>query len=173
MRLVWNSECFSKSNEAMTFASQASAAAVLVTATLCLQCAGMAALIRWTRITIARGIRGLGAWRSAVLMIRFTIAVIGLHLLQILLWAMFYRWRCLSSWESSFYFSATSYSTVGYGDIVLPQLWRILGPIESVLGMLMCGISVSGLFAITLRLVETDNRSSTEAATDRISVSVP
>jgi len=39
-----------------------------------------------------------------------------------------------SLWEPSFYFSATSYSTVGYGDIVPPRVWRLLGPVESVTG---------------------------------------
>jgi hypothetical protein len=51
------------------------------------------------------------------------------------------------------YFSATSYSTVGYGDVTLPLKWRMLGPIESITGVLMCGISVSLLFAIATRLV--------------------
>ena len=39
-------------------------------------------------------------------------------------------------------------------DIVLPKVWRILGPTESVMGVLMCGISVSALFAVATRLVE-------------------
>ena len=87
-------------------------------------------------------------------MVRFATAMIVLHILQVILWAGFYRWKCLPSWESCFYFSATSYSTVGYGDIVLPNVWRTLGPIESVTGVLMCGISVSALFAIATQLVE-------------------
>jgi hypothetical protein len=53
----------------------------------------------------------------------------------------------------SFYFSTTSYSSVGYGDVVLPEMWRALGPVESVTGVLMCGLSVSLLFAIVTRLV--------------------
>jgi voltage-gated potassium channel len=89
-------------------------------------------------------------------MIRFAVVMIVLNILQILLWAGFYRWRCFPSWETGFYFSATSYSTVGYGDIVLPHIWRALGPVESVIGMLMCGISVSGLFAIAVRLVDAE-----------------
>ena len=145
----------------MNFVRQASAATLLVTATLCLQCAGMAILIHWARASVAREIRMLSPWRSAVLMIRSTVAMIVLHILQILLWAGFYRWHLLPSWESSFYFSATSYSTVGYGDIVLPQIWRMLGPIESITGVLMCGMSVSGLFAIASRLVNAEY-SSTE-----------
>jgi len=86
-------------------------------------------------------------------MIWCTTVLINLHMLQILLWAAFYRWVCFPSWESSFYFSTTSYSTVGYGDVVPPQMWRILGPVESVSGVLMCGLSVSLLFAIVTRLV--------------------
>jgi voltage-gated potassium channel len=144
----------------MSFTNQVGAAAILITATLWLQCAGMAVLIRWARACIARGIEGLGSWRSAGLMIRFTVAMIVLHVLQILLWAGFYRWKWLPSWESSFYFSAASYSTVGYGDVVLPQVWRLLGPMEGITGMLMCGMSVSALFAIAIRLVGGEAKSS-------------
>jgi hypothetical protein len=86
-------------------------------------------------------------------MTRFTSVTILLHLLQIVLWTVFYRLRCFRSWEPSFYFSATSYSTVGYGDVVLPPVWRLLGPTEAIMGVLMCGISVSALFAIATRLI--------------------
>jgi len=140
--------------ESMDLARQASAAVFLVTATLLLQCAGMAVLIHWARAHIEIGIRGLGPVRSAVLMVRFTTLIIVLHILQILLWAGFYRWLCLPTWEACFYFSSASYSTVGYGDIVLPRVWRLLGPVESITGVLMCGFSVSFVFAIATRLVE-------------------
>ena len=99
-----------------------------------------------------------GVFRSAVLMVRFTSVIVALHLLQILLWAGFYRWNCLPSWESAFYFSAASYSTVGYGDLLLPRMWRNLGPVEGVTGVLMCGLSAAFLFAIVTRLVERELR---------------
>src|ERR1700756_341852 len=146
----------------MGFTRQAGVAIVLVTATLWLQCAGMAVLIHRARASIGRGVRALSEWHSSVLMIRFTTVMIVLHILQILLWAAFYRWRCLPSWESSFYFSAASYSTVGYGDIVLPRVWRLLGPLESVTGALSCGISVSPVFAILIRMLESETLSSSE-----------
>jgi voltage-gated potassium channel len=84
---------------------------------------------------------------------RATIAIIILQGLIILLWACSYRWLCFRSWNSAFYFSATSYSTVGYGDVILPLKWRLLGPLESMMGVLMCGISVSLLFALITYLV--------------------
>jgi len=78
--------------------------------------------------------------------------------LEILFWAGFYRWLCFPLWESAFYFSAASYATVGYGDVVLPWLWRTSGPVESIIGVLMCGLSASFLFAIVSRLVEREAR---------------
>jgi hypothetical protein len=37
-------------------------------------------------------------------------------------------------------------------------MWRTLGPVESITGVLMCGLSASILFAIVLRLVERETR---------------
>ena len=138
----------------MTFFRQAGAAAILITLTLWLQTAGMAVLIYWARAKLASNIHKLGPVLSAVLMVRFTTAIIALHLSHIVLWTTFYHWQCFPSWETAFYFSTSSYTTVGYGDVVLSQRWRTLGPVESVVGVLMSGLSVSVLFAIMTRLVE-------------------
>jgi voltage-gated potassium channel len=147
------------------FLSQAVAATILSALTLAVECAGMAILIRWVRAYFARGIKTQSVWHTAVLMIRFTSMTVLLHLLQTFLWAAFYRLRCFRSWESCFYFSATSYSTVGYGDIVLPPVWRLLGPVEAIMGVLMCGISVSALFAIATRLIGNEARSERKSET--------
>lgn len=141
----------------MTFARQAGTAVFLVTLALWIQCAGIAVLIRWAKASIERGVARLGSLHDAILMIRFSTLVIVLHFLQISFWAVFYWWFCLPSWESSFYFSASSYSTVGYGDVVLPRVWRLLGPVEGVTGVLMCGISVSFLFVVATKLVERES----------------
>src|SRR5467141_4471259 len=149
----------------MIFVRETSAAVVLVTLTLSLQCAGLAALIGWARPTLAPDVQRLGPIRSAMLMVRFITAFIVLHIFEILLWAGFYRWLCFPLWESAFYFSAASYATVGYGDLVLPQVWRTLGPVESIIGVLMCGLSASFLFAVVSRLVDREARASDTAIT--------
>ena len=149
----------------MGFARQFVAIWILVAMTLSVQSAGLAVLIHWARATIARGMHRLTPWRTAVLMVRFTVAMIVLQIVQILLWAGFYRWQCFPTWESSFYFSTASYSTVGYGDVVLPNVWRMLGPIESVTGVLMSGMSVSALFTILIRLMAEGSDSSPVAKT--------
>src|SRR5437899_6805537 len=125
----------------MDFVRQAGTSAVLVALTLSIQCAGMAALIHWVRAYFARGIYRLGPVGSAILMVRLTSVIIALHLLQILLWAGFYRWSCIPSCQSAFYFSSASYSTVCSADLLLPVMWRTLGALESITGVLMCGLS--------------------------------
>jgi len=130
----------------------------LITITLWLQSAGVAILIAWVRRALQGDMQQIGAFRSAALIVRFTAAVVVLHGMEILLWACFYRWRCLPSWDSAIYFSASSYSTLGCNDVSLPSMWRTLGPLESIIGVLMCGISVSLLFAIVTRLTNRNAR---------------
>jgi voltage-gated potassium channel len=149
---------FLADDASMGLLHQAGAAIVLVTLTLAVQCAGMAALIDWVLGHFGRDAYRLGPVHSAALIVRFTSVMIVLHILQILLWAGFYRWQCFPSSEAAFYSSTSSYSTVGFGDVILPQMWRILGPVEGLTGVLMCGLSASLLFAIVTRLVDREVR---------------
>ena len=142
----------------MMFIQQLGAAVLLLAVTLFLQCGGAAALILWIR-SIPRETREVRVLHCAALVMQTTVAVIVLHGIVILLWATCYRWLCFPSWESAFYFSASSYATVGYGDVVLPSKWRLLGPLESMVGMLMSGVSIGLLFAAVTHLVDGDSRS--------------
>ena len=60
---------------------------------------------------------------------------------------------CLPDAESAFYFSGVTYATIGYGDLVLPEPWRMLGPIEGLTGILMCGLSTGIFFAMINRIL--------------------
>jgi len=137
---------------------QIAAAGFLLSFTLCMQCAGITTIIEWLKRVLTRDTNKHGPTYSAVLVVTSMVAIIILHGLTILLWACFYRVCCFPSWELAFYFSASSYSTVGYGDMVLPSSWRLLGPLESIAGVLMCGISVSVLFALVTRLLDRDEQ---------------
>ena len=143
----------------MILLNQIGAAVLLVSLTLLLQVSGVTALIEWLKRVLTRDVNKHGPAYSARLVVPSTLTIFLLHGLAILLWAGFYRTRCFPSWEIAFYFSAASYSTVGYGDVVLPSAWRLLGPLESVTGVLMCGISISVLFALVTRLLDRDTQS--------------
>lgn len=87
--------------------------------------------------------------RYALIMILLFSGILLLHVTETSLWAAFYYTRALfNDFETSLYFSLTSYTTIGYGDVLLPQKWRLLGAIEGVSGVLLCGISTAFIFAV-------------------------
>jgi len=92
-------------------------------------------------------------WPLTWLVIRTVSWLIVIHMLEVALWALFYWWQtCLPDAESSFYFSGVTYATLGYGDLLLPKEWRLLGPIEGLTGILMCGLSTGLFFAMVSRM---------------------
>ena len=88
-------------------------------------------------------------WHTAwLLMVIFAILIL-LHISESFIWAAFYVWYDLfQDHETALYFSLASYSTIGYGDVLLPHDWRLLGTIEGVSGVLLCGLSSAFLFTI-------------------------
>jgi len=88
-------------------------------------------------------------WRQALVLVLVFAVVILLSLVEAAIWALFYYLRGLfPDFETSFYFSLGTYSTIGYGDVVLPQRWRLLGGIEGISGVLLCGLSAAFVFAV-------------------------
>ena len=88
------------------------------------------------------------AWPITWLLIRVAWLLILIHLREISVWALFYQWKdCLPDWEAAFYFSGVTYTTLGYGDLVLPEPWRLLAPLQGLTGILMCGLSAGLFFA--------------------------
>jgi hypothetical protein len=86
------------------------------------------------------------------LLIRIAWWLILIHIVEIAVWALFFWWEgCLPDVESSFYFSGVTYATLGYGDLLLPKEWRMLGPLEALTGTLMCGLSIAFFFAVLSR----------------------
>lgn len=62
---------------------------------------------------------------------------------------MFYLWqKCLPDIETALYFSGVTYATIGYGDVTLAKPWRLFGPTEGLIGILMCGLSTGFFFAV-------------------------
>jgi hypothetical protein len=96
-----------------------------------------------------------GFWRMTWLFIAVAGWMILLHLVEICAWAGLYVWQgAIPDLTSAFYFSAVTYTTTGYGDLVLPSEWRLLGGVEALTGILMCGWSTGFFFAIVARLYQ-------------------
>ena len=93
--------------------------------------------------------RQLGSLGYTGLLIVVFAIVIFLHMVETAIWAIFYYYRSLfQDFETALYFSITSYTTIGFGDVVLPRAWRMLGGIEGISGVLLCGLSTAFIFAV-------------------------
>jgi hypothetical protein len=129
------------------------AIAVLVTVTVLVHATGFALLLR--ALMKSHAAPPTQTWPIAWLLIRVTWCLILIHVAEITLWALVYLWGgCLPDAESAFYFSGATYTTIGYGDLVLAKPWRMLGPVEGLTGILMCGLSAGLFFSIVSRIYQ-------------------
>jgi len=124
----------------------------LVASCVVIHAAGVTAAMRLVRRHPARS---SAFWPWTWLFVRLAGWMIVLHLIEIALWASFYQWQhAMPDLQSALYFSAVTYTTTGYGDLVLPQPWRLEGGIEALTGILMCGWSTGFFFAVLSRMFD-------------------
>lgn len=92
------------------------------------------------------------AWST---LLKLVLVLLLLHAVEVAVWAAFYSSQhCFPDRETAYYFSITSYTTLGYGDIVLPRPWRIMGGLEAMVGVLMFGWSTATIVAFMHYIVE-------------------
>jgi hypothetical protein len=140
----------------------------LVLVTVFIHAAGFSALLRAMMRLRAADRSGFGS--AYLMVVALTCWLILIHLLEVSVWGLFYFWQgCLPDAASALYFSAVTYTTVGYGDLVLPEQWRMFGPLEALTGTLMFGLSTGLFFAIVLRRIShwMQTRTASESDTAR------
>jgi len=75
------------------------------------------------------------------------------HLVQIAIWAtLFIYLGEFNDFLTAFYHSAVNFASLGYGDIVMSEKWRLLGALEASNGVLMFGLSAGTLLAVMTNL---------------------
>jgi hypothetical protein len=112
---------------------------------------GVTAALRWLR----QFAPAQGFWPWVWLFTRVAAWIILLHLLEIIVWALIYFWKgAMPDLAAACYFSAVTYTTTGYGDLTLPTNWRLVGGVEALTGILMCGWSTGFFFAVVSRMME-------------------
>jgi len=112
---------------------------------------GLTLAFHWLRSQPATA--ELSFWRTTWLLIRVAGWTLLLHLVEIVFWAACYVWTgSMPDAQTAGYFSAVTYTTTGYGDVVLPPAWRLVGGVEALTGILMCGWSTGFFFAVVTRL---------------------
>jgi hypothetical protein len=113
-----------------------------------------------------------GVWRKRLVALRLSQAVIPLtrlvgmllllHVAEMFVWAAAYAAASVfPDFETSLYFSLTSYTTVSYGDVLPQKDWRLVGPLEAAVGVLMLGWS-TGIIVAALQYIATRRLAETE-----------
>src|SRR5262249_51524752 len=81
------------------------------------------------------------AYLRLMLVMMATVAVLMLaHLIEIGIWGMLYAaLDVVPQGHDAYYFAFVNYTTLGYGDILPVEYWRVLGPMAAMNGVLLFG----------------------------------
>jgi hypothetical protein len=126
-------------------------ACVLVAINVAIHAAGLAVLLKALMKSEARTPSTI--WSISRLLIGLAWCLLLFHAVEVGVWGVFYAWAgCFPDFATAMYFSGVTYTTTGYGDVVLAGRWRPLAPIEGLTGILMCGLSTGFFFAVVSRI---------------------
>jgi hypothetical protein len=121
----------------------------LVGATVIVQAIAQIALTRLLeKLPTPRRGRHLDHYGVAYVLVAVVVLMLGM-VGEIGLWALlYYYWGELGGFANSVYFSLASFTTVGASDLTLSSAHRMVGALESAVGMLMFGWSTALLFEV-------------------------
>jgi hypothetical protein len=92
---------------------------------------------------------------KAGVVIQTVLFMVFLHFVEILIWAMAYILVAAEEFESveaAIYFSAVTFTTLGYGDITLSSNWRLLSGFEAIGGIVLIGWTTAFIYAVLQRM---------------------
>lgn len=71
------------------------------------------------------------------------------------MWALFFlKLNAFENLEESLYFSMVAFTTLGFGDLILPDQWRILSGVVAANGLILFGLTTAFLFAVLVRILQ-------------------
>ncbi len=109
--------------------------------------------IRWISRRFNRKWSRLGAdathWRADAILAVAVASLAALHLVETLLWAVpIYSAGLIPGLRDSYYFVLECYTTLGEGNVRLPDTWRLIGPIVAMSGLFTFGWTAGVLVSI-------------------------
>jgi hypothetical protein len=126
-----------------------SLAALLLATTTGIHAGAMLLALRIAQIAKKRGMAGFRVLRvSCIVLLMFVTSV-----LEVLVWAIAYlALNAIEGFEQAVYFSMVTFTTLGYGDVLLDEHWRLLASFEAANGILMFGWSTAIVMAVVHRI---------------------
>jgi hypothetical protein len=109
-----------------------------------------------TMVAIIQGGRKVVAYGQAWPIARVVNAMVGTvvilmlaHVAEVLVWSLAYAVADVAPEGTDLlYFAFVNYTTLGYGDVVPAERWRLIGPITALNGVLMIGWSTAVIFEV-------------------------
>ena len=75
------------------------------------------------------------------------------HIVQIVFWGLLFMILGeLPDFATAFYHSTVNFASLGYGDIVMSEKWRLLWALEAANGVLMFGLSAGTILSVMQRM---------------------
>lgn len=85
--------------------------------------------------------------RDSIVLVLLILWLMAAHTIEIWMWSLtFLHFELFDNLETALYFSASSYTTLGFGDVLLPEGWRLLAGATAANGFLLFGLSAAFLF---------------------------
>ena len=110
--------------------------------------------VQLLRRKLRLGRAGVRFWTDVAIVTGTTLVALIAHLIEIAIWALvFISCGEFSELGAAIYHSATNYTSLGYGDVIMSSSWKLLGPLETADGMLMFGVSTAMIIAVLQRLI--------------------
>ena len=93
-------------------------------------------------------------WARVLLTSALVLMMFYASLVESLIWASTYlAVGAISGLEKALYFSTVTFTTLGYGDVVVDDRWRILASFEAATGIIMFGWTTALIFAFISHVV--------------------
>ncbi len=88
-------------------------------------------------------------WRAIFLQFSILMIVLMLgNIVQVVFWALLYSaLGAFEDFETAVYFSGVTFTSLGYGDVVLSGRMRLLAPLQAANGLMMFGITTAVFIA--------------------------
>ena len=131
--------------------NQLALSSVMVIVTVLVHLIGLNMVMRLLR-SHSRFIRKLRI-TPLTLLLSASLGIFAIHTLEIWLYAaLFLGLGAFNNFETALYFSTSTYAAIGYGDLLMPYGWRVLGAIEGATGIIMFGWSTAFLVSLLAKL---------------------
>lgn len=92
-------------------------------------------------------------FRDTIVIVLLILWLMFGHAIEMGMWAwVFVQYGMFENWETALYFSGAAFTTLGFGDVLLPDEWRLLAGAAAANGLLLFGVSAAFLFDVARQL---------------------